>query len=49
MDWWVWVLVIVASGAVAVGWWWSSGRAPEHVEPRAHRPGDRNQYPYRRG
>ena len=29
MDWWVWVLVIVVVGVVAVGVWWSSGRTPE--------------------
>ena len=34
-----------AVGVVAAGWWWSSGRTPEHVEPRGHRLRDRNQFP----
>src|SRR4051812_37012229 len=46
-DWWVvWMLGIVTVCVVAAGWWWSSGRTPEHVEPRGHRPGDRNQFPW---
>lgn len=36
MDWWVWVLVIVVVGVVAVGVWWSSGRTPK---PRDHGKG----------
>ena len=44
MDWWVWVLVIVVVGVVAVGVWWSSGRTPKVPEHGEHRPGNRNQW-----
>jgi hypothetical protein len=51
MDWWVWVLVIVVLGVVALGVWWSSGRTPKHVEPRGGQlpDGDEGQFHFGHG
>ena len=44
MDWWVWVLLIVVVGVVAVGVWWSSGRTAKVPEHGEHQPGGKSQY-----
>jgi len=44
MDWWVWVLVIVALAVLGGIAWWSGSRTPDHVEKGEHRPGSTDQY-----